>query len=120
MNIEEIRDYCLAKPAVTEGFPFDEHTLVFKVMNKMFALTGLEGDPPFVNLKCDPERAIELREQYEDIQPGYHMNKAQWNSVYFSDGLPRDLVLELIDHSYELVVRGLSKRDREALDAIQP
>jgi predicted DNA-binding protein (MmcQ/YjbR family) len=76
MNIEEIRDHCLAKPGVTEGFPFGEDVLVFKVMNKMFALTGLEGDPPYVNLKCDPERAIELREQYEDIRPGYHMNKA--------------------------------------------
>ena len=67
MNIEEIRDYCIAKPGVTEGFPFDETTLVFKVMNKMFALTGLDGDPPFVNLKCDPDRAIELRGQYESV-----------------------------------------------------
>jgi predicted DNA-binding protein (MmcQ/YjbR family) len=75
MNIEDIRDYCLAKSGVTEGFPFGGDTLVFKVMNKMFALTGLEGDPPYVNLKCDPERAIELREQYEAIQPGWHMNK---------------------------------------------
>ena len=75
MNIEEIRDYCIAKPGVTEGFPFDESTLVFKVMNKMYALVGLERIPPFINLKCDPDRAIELREQYEDIRPGYHMNK---------------------------------------------
>jgi predicted DNA-binding protein (MmcQ/YjbR family) len=75
MNIEEIRDYCLAKPGVTEGFPFDEVTLVFKVMNKMFALVGLEKVPPFINLKCDQERAVELREQYEDIRPGWHMNK---------------------------------------------
>jgi predicted DNA-binding protein (MmcQ/YjbR family) len=120
MNIEEIRDHCLAKPGVTEGFPFGEDVLVFKVMNKMFALTGLEGDPPYVNLKCDPERTIELREEYEDIRPGWHMNKAQWNSVYFTGGLSRDLVLELIDHSYELVVQGLKKKDREALDAIEP
>jgi predicted DNA-binding protein (MmcQ/YjbR family) len=76
MNIEEIREYCLAKPGVTEGFPFDEVTLVFKVMNKMYALVGPERLPLFINLKCDPERAIELREQHEDIQPGYHMNKA--------------------------------------------
>ena len=115
MNIEEIRDYCLAKPGVTEGFPFDEVTLVFKVMNKMYALVGLEKVPLFINLKCDPERAIELRAQYESIQPGYHMNKAQWNSVYFTGGLPRDLVLELIDHSYDLVVQGLKKKDREDL-----
>lgn len=116
MNIEEIREYCLAKAAVTEGFPFNESTLVFKVMNKMFALTGLEGDPPYVNLKCDPERAIELRGHYEDIQPGYHMNKAQWNSVYFTGSVSAELVRELIDHSYELVVRGLTKKDREALE----
>ena len=75
MNIEEIREYCIAKPGVTEGFPFDESTLVFKVMNKMYALVGLERIPPFINLKCDPDRAIELREQYEDIRAGYHMNK---------------------------------------------
>ena len=86
----------------------------------MFALTGLEGDPPYVNLKCDPERAVELREEYEDIRPGYHMNKAQWNSVYFTGNLPRALVLELIDHSYELVVEGLKKKDREALDSLIP
>ncbi len=118
MNIEEIRDYCLAKPGVTEGFPFDETTLVFKVMNKMFALTGLEGDPPYVNLKCDPDRAVELREQYEAIQPGWHMNKVQWNSVYFTGSIPRDLVLELIDHSYDLVVQGLKRKDRERLKGL--
>jgi len=116
MNIEKIRDYCLAKPGVTEGFPFDESTLVFKVMNKMFALTGLDGDPPYINLKCDPERAIGLREQYEAIQPGYHMNKAQWNSVYFTGSISRGLILELIDHSYERVVLCLKKKDREDLE----
>jgi predicted DNA-binding protein (MmcQ/YjbR family) len=79
MNIEEIRDYCLAKPGVTEGFPFGQDVLVFKVMNKMFALVGLERTPPFINLKCDPERAIELRAQYVDIQPGYHMHNKQCN-----------------------------------------
>jgi len=118
MNIEEIRNYCLAKPGVTEGFPFDETTLVFKVMNKMFALTGLEGDPPFLNLKCDPDRAIELRGQYESVQPGWHMNKAQWNSVYFTGGIPRDLILELIDHSYDLVVARLKKKDRDELSSL--
>jgi predicted DNA-binding protein (MmcQ/YjbR family) len=79
MNIEEIRDFCLAKPGVTEGLPFGQDVLVFKVMNKMFALTGLEGNPPYMNLKCDSERAIELREQYEAIQPGWHMNKIIMN-----------------------------------------
>lgn len=115
MNIEEIREYCMAKPGVTEGFPFDETTLVFKVMNKMFALVGLERTPLFINLKCDPDRAIELRGHYEDIQPGWHMHKAQWNSVYFTGSLSGNLVLELIDHSYELVVLGLKKKDRENL-----
>lgn len=76
MNIEEIREYCLNKPGVTEGFPFDEHTLVFRVMNKMYSLVGLERTPLFINLKYDPERAIELRAQYEVIQAGYHMHKA--------------------------------------------
>ena len=117
MNIEEIREYCLAKPGVTEGFPFGQDVLVFKVMNKMFALTRLEGVPPYVNLKCDPERAIELREQHEDIKPGYHMNKAQWNSVYYTGSVSRKLVLELIDHSYELVVQGLKKKDKEELES---
>lgn len=116
MNIEEIRDYCLAKAGVTEGFPFNESTLVFKVMNKMFALTGLDGDPPYVNLKCDPERAIELRAQYEDIQAGYHMNKAQWNSVYYTGSITSDLIRELIDQSYGLVVQGLKRADRDALE----
>ncbi len=117
MNIEEIREYCLAKPAVTEGFPFGETTLVFKVMNKMFALVGLERVPPFINLKCDPDRAIELRGHFEDIRPGWHMNKQQWNSVYYTGSIPRDLILKLIDHSYDLVVRGLKKADREALNS---
>lgn len=118
MNIEEIREYCISKPGVTEGFPFDESTLVFKVMNKMYALVGLERVPPFINLKCDPDRAIQLRGQYEDIQPGYHMNKQQWNSVYFTGSLPADLIRELIDHSYELVVLGLKKKDRDVLDSL--
>lgn len=119
MNIEEIRDYCLSKPGVTEGFPFDEQTLVFKVMNKMFALTGLDRTPPFVNLKCEVERAIELRGEYEDIKPGWHMNKAQWNSVYFQSSLPRILIEELIDHSYELVVNGLTKKLKEELRSMK-
>jgi predicted DNA-binding protein (MmcQ/YjbR family) len=82
MNIEEIRDHFLAKPGVTEGFPFGQDVLVFKVMNKIFVLTGLEGDPPYVNLKCDPERAIGLREQYKDVRPGYHMNKVILELIY--------------------------------------
>ena len=103
MNIEEFTEYCLSKPGVTEEFPFDETTLVFKVMGKMFALTNLEGDWS-LSLKCDPERAIELREHYPAIQAAYHMNKTHWNSVYMDGSLSRNLVLELVDHSYQLVV----------------
>ena len=115
MNIELYRDYCLLKPGVTEGFPFDENTLVFKVQNKMFALTDLETFD-FINLKCDPDRAIELRESNPGIKPGYHMNKAQWNSVY-TDGYVSDpLILQLIDHSYALIVASLPKKLRQELD----
>jgi predicted DNA-binding protein (MmcQ/YjbR family) len=106
MNIEEFREYCISKPGVTEEFPFDEWTLVFKVMGKMFALTNLEGNWSLA-LKCDPQRAIELREQYPAIQPGYHMNKVHWNTVLMDESLSKKLILELIDHSYQLVVDKL-------------
>lgn len=115
MHIEEFRMYCLQKPMVTEEFPFDETTLVFKVMGKMFALTGLD-DPDFkVNLKCDPDRSIELREQYESIKAGFHMNKKHWNTVRYDGSLSRELFTELIDHSYDMVVSGLPKRLRDRL-----
>ena len=108
MNIEEFREYCMSKPGVTEEFPFDEVTLVFKVAGKVFVLTNLDGDWS-LNLKCDPERAIELREQYPAIQPGYHMNKVHWNTVMMDGSLSQKLILELIDHSYQLVVDKLPK-----------
>ncbi len=115
MNIEEFIEYCLSKPGVTEEFPFDETTLVFKVMGKMFALTNLKGDWS-LSLKCDPERAIELRETYPAIQPAYHMNKTHWNSVYMDGSLPAKLVLELVDHSYRLVVDKLPLKLKTHLD----
>lgn len=119
MNIEEFRDYCLFKKGVTESFPFDEETLVFKVMGKMFALCALERSPSQVNLKCDPERSIELRGVYDGlIFPGYHMSKLHWNTVLIEDNVPNDLLLELIDHSYQLVVNGLTKRVRADLDKL--
>ena len=108
MNIEEFRDYCMIKPGVTEEFPFGETTLVFKVMGKMFAITNLEGDWS-LSLKCDPQRAIDLRETYSAIQPGYHLSKVHWNSVMMNGSLSQNLVLELIDHSYQLVVDKLPK-----------
>ena len=118
MHIEEFRDYCLAKKGVEETFPFDEQTLVFKVMGKMFALTGLEHVPFQVNLKCDPDQAIELREEYEDIQAGWHMSKKHWNTVMFEGDLEEKMLLELIDHSYDLVVQKLKKKDREFLEQL--
>ena len=97
MNIEEFREYCLAKKGVTESFPFDEQTLVFKVMGKMFALSGLEHQPSKANLKCDPEQSIDLREEYDGlITPGFHMSKLHWNTVELEMNLPHKLLLELI------------------------
>ena len=118
MHIESFRNYCLNKKGVTEDFPFDDKTLVFKVMGKMFALAGLEWEEFSANLKCDPDWAIELREEYgDDIQPGYHMSKKHWNTVRFEGGdLEEKMLKELIDHSYDLVVKGLRKKDREALE----
>jgi predicted DNA-binding protein (MmcQ/YjbR family) len=117
MNIEEFRDYCLAKKGATESFPFDEETLVFKVMGKMFALCALERIPTQVNLKCDPERSIELREEYDGlIFSGYHMSGLHWNTIFIEDRVPHSLLLELIDHSYQLVVNGLTKKIRMEWD----
>ena len=115
MNVEEFRVYCLSKPLVTEEFPFDETTLVFKVGGKMFALTGLD-DPEFkVNLKCDPDRSVLLREEYESIRPGWHMNKKHWNTVHVDGSFPEQLFFELIDHSYALVFRSLPKKIRDQI-----
>ena len=115
MNIEEFRNYCLNKPFVTEEFPFDETTLVFKVMGKMFALSGLEHQPPTVNLKCDPERAIELREEYDgSIISGFHMNKKHWNTLEINN-LSSTLIIELIDHSYDLVIKNLPRKIRDTM-----
>ncbi|MGQ1911381.1 MmcQ/YjbR family DNA-binding protein [Marinifilum sp. RC60d5] len=114
MNIEELRIYCLSKKAVTEGFPFDEETLVFKVMDKIFLLTNISGDLS-VNVKSDPEKAIELREMYSFVIPGYHMNKKHWNTVIIDDIVADNLLKEWIDESYDLVVQKLSKRKQEEL-----
>lgn len=115
MHIEEFRMYCLGKARVTEEFPFDETTLVFKVMGKMFALTGLESPEFKVNLKCDPDRSIELREEYEGIIAGFHMNKKHWNTVTPEGSLSNEFFKELVDHSYDLVVKGLSRKLRDQL-----
>ncbi len=115
MNIEIFRDYCLNKKAVTESFPFDKETLVFKVGSKMFALSSLEGSSFSVNLKCDPERAIQLREQYDTITPGFHMSKKHWNTVVMDGRLSNEFIIDLIDHSYNLVVKGMTKKQRVEL-----
>ncbi len=115
MHIDKFRDYCLGKKGVTESFPFDEVTLVFKVLNKMFALTGLDSEKFTVNLKCDPDWALELREAHPEIVGGYHMNKKHWNTVSFEGGLDDDFLIQLIDHSYDLVVQKMRKKDREFL-----
>lgn len=115
MNIEEFRDYCLSKKGVSESFPFDESTLVFKVMGKMFALSGLEHQPVSINLKCDPERSAELREEYDGLITGaFHMSKLHWNSIEI-ENIPIGILYELIDHSYDLVVAKLTKKLKEEL-----
>lgn len=113
MNIEEFRDYCLTKHGATEHFPFDENTLVFKVV-KMFALADVR-DFESINLKCDPERAVELREKYDGVIPGYHMNKKHWNTVSTDGSIPDNELYQWIDDSYELIVASLSKKEREQL-----
>ena len=118
MNIESFRHYCLSKKGVTEEFPFDEVTLVFKVMGKMFALAPLERIPSQINLKCDPERAQLLREEWDGIiMPGYHMSKVHWNTLLMEQ-LPDDLLTELIDHSYNLVVAKFPKKLRVAWEEL--
>ena len=109
MQIDEYRDYCLSKAGVTEEFPFDEHVLVFKVMGKMFALTDVD-EFEFVNLKCDPEYAIELRERYSGVTPGYHMSKKHWNSVSVDGSIGDELLRQWIDDSYDLIVSSLPKK----------
>ncbi len=118
MNLEEFRTFCLAKKGVTEEFPFDEYALTFKVMGKVFSITSLNGEQFKVNLKCNPERAIELRDEFEEVQPGYHMNKKHWNTENFEGNLSDKLLIELTNHSYELVVKGLTKKQKEELNSL--
>ena len=114
MNVEDFRDYCLNKKGVTEGFPFDETTLVFKVGGKMFALAGIDNFAS-MNLKCDPEKSIDLRETYNGVKPGWHMNKTHWNTVSVDADVPYQLIQELIDDSYNLIFKSLPKRIKDEL-----
>jgi len=121
MNIEQLRAYCMHKKGVTEEFPFDDVTLVFKVLGKMFALVGLrkweEGETK-INLKCNPEKAEELRATYESVNPGYHMSKKHWNTVTLNNDVNDSLAFELIDHSYAMVVKGMTKKLRDELNSL--
>jgi predicted DNA-binding protein (MmcQ/YjbR family) len=114
MNIEQLREYCIAKKSVTEEFPFDNDTLVFKVAGKMFALTSLEKATS-VNLKGDPEQNIEWRQQYQAVNPGYHMSKIHWNTVTFNEDVSDKELLNMVDISYELVVKSLPKKVQASL-----
>jgi predicted DNA-binding protein (MmcQ/YjbR family) len=115
MNLESFRDYCLEKPGATEGTPFGPDVVVFKVGGKMFALASLDEVPARVNLKCDPDLALELRDRYEQVRPGYHMNKKHWNTVEIDSGVPEAELRKMIDDSYDLVVMSLPKAVREKL-----
>ena len=118
MNIEQYYEFCLGMKGVTEHFPFDEDTLVLKVGGKMFALSSLkgwEGGTPSVNLKCDPGRALELRAEYECVEPGFHMSKVHWNTVELNGDVADKMVCELINDSYDLVFKSLTKKVREEM-----
>jgi predicted DNA-binding protein (MmcQ/YjbR family) len=115
MNFRELREHCLSKHGAAETFPFGESVLVFKVAGKMFALTDIDRLPLSVSLKCDPARAVELRDRYLAVQPGYHLNKTHWNTVDLDGSVPAREVREWIDHSYDLVVHSLRRADRDAL-----
>lgn len=113
MNVEELRAYCLSKQDVEESFPFGEQTLVFKVSDKIFALMALNAEPLSINLKCNPEKAIEFREQHPAVEPGYHMNKKHWNTVTIDGSVNNELIRDWVDHSYDLIIDQLPKTERE-------
>ena len=115
MNAESIREYCLLKSGVTESFPFGIDTLVFKVREKIFLLIALDQKPLQFNAKCDPDKAVEWREQYRAIQPGYHMNKKLWNTITIDGSLSNQLIKKLIDDSYLLIVKSLPRKAQEGL-----
>jgi len=117
MNIEDIHEYCVLKRGVTVSFPFDNNTLVFKVMDKMFVLLNLEGSLR-MNLKCEPGKGVELREQYNAVQPGYHMNKEHWNTVFVDGTISDKIIYKWLDDSYDLVLKKLSRTKSEELKSI--
>ncbi|MDO3693401.1 MmcQ/YjbR family DNA-binding protein [Wenyingzhuangia sp. chi5] len=119
MNIEDLRMYCISKAHVSESFPFDESTLVFKVSDKMFTLAGLERIPHAVNVKCNPDLAVELREKYSSVTPAFHMNKKHWNTILLASEMSTDEIKKWIDHSYDLVVNSFTKKKQKELGFIK-
>ena len=115
MDLKTVIDHCRKKKGVTEDFPFDEETLCIRVGNKIFLLTIIHGDPLDINLKCDPLLAIDLRDEFGSIRPGYHMNKVHWNTVTLDGSVPKERILWMIDHSYDLVFNKLKKADRDRI-----
>ncbi len=118
LTLQDIRSHCAAKKGSTEDFPFDFQTLVFKVGGKMYALTDIDAEELSINVKCDPHLSLELRSRYPQVSPGYHMNKKHWNTVFVDGAVPDGEILEMIDHSYNLVLRGLPKKIREAIEGL--
>ncbi len=118
MNSETVREYCLKKKGVTESLPFNEDSPVYKVMGKIFLIASL-NPPASINVKCDPEKAIELREKYDSVTPGYHMNKTHWNTVELNNSIPDKEICSWIDHSYDLIVGGLKKADKDKLQKMK-
>lgn len=116
MDIETIKNYCAGKKGVTSDYPFDSETLVYRVMGKIFVLIPVEASPPSMNLKCDPTRAEILRQTYPAVTPGYHMNKRHWNTVVLDGSVPDDEVFDMVDHSYDLIVKSLTKAQRQQLE----
>lgn len=114
MDLETVREYCLKKKGVTESLPFGEDTPVYKVMSKIFLIANI-NPPVSINIKCDPEKAVELREHYSAVTPGYHMNKMHWNTILLENNIPNKYILEWIDDSYNLIVDGLKKLEKEKL-----
>jgi predicted DNA-binding protein (MmcQ/YjbR family) len=114
MDLEQFREYCLSKPGTTEGTPFGPDVLVFKIGGKMFALAALDEVPATVNLKCDPDLALDLRDRHDQVRPGYHMNKKHWNTVEIEGGIPDAELRKMIDHSYDLVIKRLPKARAKA------
>ncbi len=118
MDTEDLRSYCLQKKGAAEGFPFGSHVLVLTVLGKVFAMINLVDIPLRMNLKCDPALALELRERYAAVIPGYHSNKKHWNTIIVDGSIPQREIVEMMDHSYAMVVQGLKRSDRALLDRI--